>query len=226
MLKSFKSFTLAETLITLAIIGVVAAISIPALMNKFQDQELKSRFLKAYSQASQAWRAAVAENPNTYTNNGGWTCLRPDGTNIDYGTDDGRIDAIKSQMKVIKSCSAQTGCWPDKYEFTDILGTTSNGALSPLKYGWINADGMCWSAPFYPGEQAHLIVDTNCNKSPNLIGEDIFSFLLGKDGIIYFAFDDKSQYGKPVASGGVCPRASNPYTVNGRSVDMKKWLTQ
>ena len=41
-----KGFTLAEVLITLGIIGVVAAMTLPALVNKTQNQELVTAFKK------------------------------------------------------------------------------------------------------------------------------------------------------------------------------------
>ncbi|MDO5436686.1 MAG: type II secretion system protein [bacterium] len=44
-----KAFTLAEVLITLAIIGVVAAISIPSVISNSQQQEFKTGFRKAVS---------------------------------------------------------------------------------------------------------------------------------------------------------------------------------
>lgn len=39
MLKNTKAFTLAEVLITLGIIGVVAALTIPGLITNFQKRE-------------------------------------------------------------------------------------------------------------------------------------------------------------------------------------------
>ena len=45
-----KGFTLAEVLITLGIIGVVAAMTLPALIQKNQDKELISRTKKVYSE--------------------------------------------------------------------------------------------------------------------------------------------------------------------------------
>ena len=42
MLKKPVAFTLAEVLITLAIIGVVAALTIPALINRTNDLGLKT----------------------------------------------------------------------------------------------------------------------------------------------------------------------------------------
>ena len=49
-----KGFTLAEVLITLGIIGVVAAMTIPSLINAAQGKELETAFKKAYSVLTQA----------------------------------------------------------------------------------------------------------------------------------------------------------------------------
>ena len=48
------SFTLAEVLITLVIIGVIAAMTVPTLMNNTQGQEYKSALKKAISGMNQA----------------------------------------------------------------------------------------------------------------------------------------------------------------------------
>ena len=48
-MKISKAFTLAEVLITLAIIGVVAAISIPSVISNSQQQEFKTGLRKAVS---------------------------------------------------------------------------------------------------------------------------------------------------------------------------------
>ena len=44
-----RGFTLAEVLITLGIIGVVAAITIPNLMTHFQQEQTVTKLKKAYS---------------------------------------------------------------------------------------------------------------------------------------------------------------------------------
>lgn len=49
MKKLFKGFTLAEVLITLGIIGVVAAMTIPTLMVNLRAEKLKSQFEKTYA---------------------------------------------------------------------------------------------------------------------------------------------------------------------------------
>lgn len=186
-----NAFTLSEILLVLSVIGVVASLTIPTLTKSSQDQAQKTAFKKAYSVASQAWMQVVAENPNTYTNRGGWSCTWPTGETADYSLVDGRPAAFRAKFNVVKSC--------------------------------INQDG-CWSAPWYGGDDTHLAVDTNCDKGPNLIGEDIFTFLLGMDGVVYFAIGDKSTTGKPVSSGNVCPYATAPTIINGRTVDFSELL--
>lgn len=42
------AFTLAEVLITLGIIGVVAALTIPSLITNYKAHRLRSQFLKSY----------------------------------------------------------------------------------------------------------------------------------------------------------------------------------
>lgn len=57
MLKKVFGFTLAEVLITLGVIGVVAAMIIPTLMTNLQNRKLESQFKEAYSILSQAFKS-------------------------------------------------------------------------------------------------------------------------------------------------------------------------
>lgn len=215
------AFTLAEVLIVLGIIGIVAEMTIPTLINNVQAQVLKTSFKKAYSEASQAWTQAVIENPGTYTGRGGWTCNWPDGTNTDYNSPDGRLDAFKAKMKVIKSCVNEAGCWPQTYEkYGDFYGCGN----APEKYSWVTADGTMWGTSCRGYDDTNIVVDINGYKKPNQIGQDIFEFLLGSDGVVYFTIDDTATTGKPVSSGQMCPFSSDPATINGRSVSFKSLL--
>ncbi|MDR1326830.1 MAG: type II secretion system GspH family protein [Heliobacteriaceae bacterium] len=56
-----KAFTLAEVLITLGIIGVVAALTIPPLINTYEEAALKSQFKKAYSLMQNSLNKAKAD---------------------------------------------------------------------------------------------------------------------------------------------------------------------
>lgn len=62
MFKIQKGFTLAEVLITLGIIGVVAAMTIPTLMTNYQKHYTETQLVKFYSMMNQTLRMSVAEN--------------------------------------------------------------------------------------------------------------------------------------------------------------------
>ena len=70
-----KGFTLAEVLITLGIIGVVAAMTIPSLITSYNKKITETRLEKFYSIFNQAIRLSVAENGDTDTWDDYWQAL-------------------------------------------------------------------------------------------------------------------------------------------------------
>ena len=64
------AFTLAEILITLGIIGVVAAMTIPTLMTNIKAQKMRTAFLKQYSVIQQVFKQMESDDisldPSTY----------------------------------------------------------------------------------------------------------------------------------------------------------------
>ena len=52
-------FTLAETLIVLAIIGVVASLTVPNVIKRYQEQETVNKIRKFYSDINQAFSMAA-----------------------------------------------------------------------------------------------------------------------------------------------------------------------
>ena len=61
-LKFKRAFTLAEVLITLGIIGVVAAMVLPVMMNNVQDKVLETQRKKAASVLANGFRKMMADN--------------------------------------------------------------------------------------------------------------------------------------------------------------------
>ena len=59
-MKRFKAFTLAEVLITLGVIGVVAGLTFPSLIQNYRNKVVESRLKKFYSAMNQA--VIMAEN--------------------------------------------------------------------------------------------------------------------------------------------------------------------
>ncbi len=60
-LSQKPAFTLAEVLITLGIIGVVAALTVPSLVAKYKERQRITQLKKAYSVLNQAFVRAVAD---------------------------------------------------------------------------------------------------------------------------------------------------------------------
>ncbi|MBP3925534.1 type II secretion system protein [bacterium] len=57
-----KAFTLAEVLITLGIIGIVAAMTLPSIITKYRRAVVENRLKKFYSTINQAVRLSIAEH--------------------------------------------------------------------------------------------------------------------------------------------------------------------
>ena len=62
LLSRLAAFTLAEVLITLGIIGVVAAMTLPTLINNAQNKQLEVAFKKSYSALSQIAQRVALED--------------------------------------------------------------------------------------------------------------------------------------------------------------------
>lgn len=87
-MKKKNAFTLAEVLITLAIIGVVAAMTIPSVIVRTNQQEYKTGAKKALSALSSAIQLAEVQ----------------DGISLESAWDDTAryIDSITSKLNIIK----------------------------------------------------------------------------------------------------------------------------
>lgn len=65
-IKKIFGFTLAEVLITLAVIGVVAALTIPIIVSYYQQQETISGLQKFYTTLNKVIKASEADNGPHY----------------------------------------------------------------------------------------------------------------------------------------------------------------
>lgn len=60
-MKSKIAFTLAEVLVTLAIIGVVAALTLPSLIANYQEKARINQVIAAYAKLSEATKRIVLD---------------------------------------------------------------------------------------------------------------------------------------------------------------------
>lgn len=186
-----KAFTLAEVLITLGIIGLVAAMTIPSLFAAYQKNMLYNQFRKEYSVLS----AAVAL------------------LNFDYGGDfsnafptlDDMMDAFATKLDVVQKCTIAQDSQDCFHKTTDIktlggaaLGTywtSANSAAMVLKngvkiifYDNVYRSPACNGAIAVRNDEncaCQIIgVDVNGDDGPNIFGRDILVLYLYKYGIV------------------------------------------
>ena len=154
-MKKRLGFTLAEVLITLGIIGVVAAMTIPTLMNQSSQAVFRTGFKKAVSVLNQAITMNVALNDSDFS---ALTSGDADTTSV--------IGMLKSRLNTLKTA-------------TD-LATTDMGSVFASNYVLYLSDGMtialntnnsnkCATATDAGGGQCQLVVDVNGIKGPNTL---------------------------------------------------------
>lgn len=175
--KCFAAFTLAETLIVMGIIGVVAALTIPNLNSSTADKEKVAKVMKAYSNINDAVGRAEA----VYGPLNDWV---QDLSNQELFNRMG--ERITEFMKISKTCGTNKnqGCIGKK-----IYDKTSNdvpifsliaGDSADLGYKVILADGMSLSISgvYGTGDWLFLFDIDGPNKGPSMLGKDIFSFTI------------------------------------------------
>ena len=168
-----KGFTLAEVLITLGIIGVVAAMTIPTLVQHYQDHVLDTQKKKSSSELSQAFKMMLAHNEvDSLVNVPIMKC----------GEDS---DCIRTEIgKVLKIVNDNNiSALPEKYEFADKEETVWDGY--DIKYVFTSPNGATYGIVKMDedAENVSIIADVNGNKRPNKGAVDLCLFNITKQGI-------------------------------------------
>jgi len=176
------AFTLAEVLITLGIIGVVAGLMIPGVIAESQKAGYVAGARKAYSLWNQALIQMAAD--------GG--CIGDLSCFFDSADLKTMGDKIAGYFNVAKNCGTNTlGCFPDTIAQNFDGTNTSSGYDS--SYRFITADGVAvrfnTSSLGCSGSAASLtkvcmtnfFIDVNGPKKPNSLGRDIFYFAIVND---------------------------------------------
>lgn len=183
-------FTLAEILITSGIIGIVAAMTMPSLIQNKSDKDTVSRLKKVYSSLSQAYFMLSAK----YGDPTNWGIVSANGGTPGVPTEEGKKSSVNLAnlfaiyMRTVKNCGVSKGCFSpgsnvDTRQDVGKIVLNDGTAL-----GFAGLSGECTNNR---GNTKHLasvcawiIVDTNGNRRPNQYGVDIFEFALTKYGII------------------------------------------
>ena len=178
------AFTMAEVLITLGIIGVVAAMTLPSLINNSRNKELEASLKKNYSVIQQALDMYQAQNE---------TRIIPGSLKA------GELRTLlMPYFNIIEDCGTGTSskCLPNFG--IDIEGTSDlYKGFSKEKINldlvddgqFVLNDGSLIlfenTMPTYNNVNLFISVDVNgYNKRPNRWGHDLFTFQLMNDGRI------------------------------------------
>ena len=175
------AFTMAEILITLGIIGIIAAMTLPSLIGVWKDKQFNTAYKKASSDISQAFQEAIFEQTLTRAN-----INSKEATAQEFAI-------MKSKFKVITECPSDREislCW--KKGDTVCGGSCTSGNADDgidLENGapgkecscFIDASGRNWCT--YNTTQNIFLVDTNGFSNPNQFGKDrfVFTFVNDKD---------------------------------------------
>ena len=180
------AFTLAEVLITLGIIGVVAAMTIPSLIQQYKIQEYVSKLNKFYTVISNAYIRAKQDNGDI----SGWNLAKYESSTSD---EEDFLYYILPYMNVVKFCGKnEKGCFPDitygsigSAGFGLNLNTNSwysNAVLNDGMYiSSLTSTNTCGNAYV---ACALLRVDVNGDAPPNKMGIDLHTFAVYKDRIL------------------------------------------
>lgn len=161
-MKTYQGFTLAEVLITLGIIGIVAAMTLPALTGSYKNQERSARVKKFYSMMSQVILLSENENgPIEYWEKGAG----------DIKNEDGEHDMHQNG----KECQQFFNKYIKKY-IKNLKSETAENNESLCEYKIIFADGSSLCA--HNGVCMDLIYDINGEKQPDKEGYDRFRFII------------------------------------------------
>jgi len=216
-------FTLAEVLITLGIIGIVAMLILPPLVQNYQEKETITQLKRIYSILSQASLAAVADNGDASS----WVTTAASWNDVSTAF----VDTLAPYLKIAKRCdfSAGGGCFAqgvmykrlngNNYavfdDFVDIrlkfrLEDGTSVAYYPYSTRCTTVEGTGVALGSTCGE---FMIDLNGYKGPNIQGVDFFSIHLTKTGILVpeGVPDDKTVFAsasgcqdKSTAAGWAC----------------------
>lgn len=152
------AFTLAEMLIVLGIVGVIAEITIPNLVKSVNSEQYKGQWKKTYSTISQATYNIKNDYKGSLV-----------GLFTDYAT---IVSLYSGEMKVVKTCTSGScdsgNGWTTTYYMVLIDGTVLMGN---------SIDSTCaaasWTTNYGQSMCIDFYVDLNGTKKPNTAGQDI-----------------------------------------------------
>ncbi len=172
-----KGFTLTEVLLAVAIVGIIAALVVPVVVNKSQNSgfELKrQRQVQAIN--SVLYSLPVTENVKTFSDTMMYS------STFTYSPEDTAGKFLKKYFKIAKYCGAPDGngaseCFaPMYYSYSDkqkkdvpVSDLGLAGACAQLD----NGTSICISPQLLANNPPTVVIDLNGPKGPNILSKDL-----------------------------------------------------
>ena len=185
-MSRFKAFSLAEVLIVVALIGVVASLTIPNVSSNMEEHKSISALRKIYPELEAAYNDIIAEHGKPIE----WSVSN---TSSKTELAEQMYNYTREKLNVNKVCSNGTGCFKS-YNELETAADHVNYYKMILKDGAFLAVGMqrmgdirnnvknnTLSEDFCRGYMGKYIVDVNGMKGENAPGYDIFEFYMCYD---------------------------------------------
>jgi len=172
-----KGFTLAEVLVTLGIIGVVSAMTVPSLVQNYQRQSYVTQLHKVYNELNQGLVQYMNERNAINLTEAGLT------------SNAAAESFIKKYFRIVQTCDTTTNCFADSYK--TVSGADYSNAMEKTIKSYILASGAS-IRPNYAksGEKLiNLAVDINGEKGPNIHGRDLFFLFIYNNALV----DDRGE---------------------------------
>lgn len=172
-LSKFMAFTLAEALITLGIIGIVAAVTIPTIMHKYYEHQTVARLKETYSILAQALKSLDDDYGSLDT----WGITG-------YNEESAKIIAekLKTVIKIANDCGTNDemgNCISiENYKYLNNAHTIAYAKnTNYYKLSLMNGSSIIIKGHNVPTGQtdfkiASFMIDTNGKDKPNMWGKD------------------------------------------------------
>lgn len=196
-----KAFTLAEVLITLGILGVVAALTIPNLITKYQKQEFATLLKENFNIIEQAilLTQTEIEDPNwvddlnkTKFSDVSMNKIVPE-TAEKYIFP--HLKIVKNYGYIVPSLNSYNFPKYKTYSGEQVAPTSPTGStfyttkIANGSYIFYSIGTSSGGTYYYP----YLYVDINGDKKPNIVGKDVFIFVITSKGRLAMPGISKSR---------------------------------
>ncbi len=189
-----KGFTLAEVLITLAVIGVIASVTLPNLKADI-DKNVMAQSLRTNVSVLKSGFAQMKakEDVDDIRDTVLWSDLVSQGVSASSGQD--IKEQVKKQFGKYFKVDKMTSGIPANIKVNNLKLTADNTMNSYVRFYMANS--ATYNFIFYPASYtsncnkefcnpvADLILDVNGDKGPNIYGKDIYRFYIGETGDLY-----------------------------------------